>query len=89
MYAEAKKCLDDALVLSDELNSSISFAHYYMGKELLDSSKGNWESAYTNYKHYIVLRDSIFNRDNLNKMLSTQTQYENEKKRLLPKPFRK
>jgi len=77
---EAKKCFDDALALSQELNSNVSFTNYYGGKHLYDSLTGNWEHAYKNYRRYIVLRDSTFNKDNLKKMLSTQMQYENEKK---------
>ncbi len=79
-YDEAKKCFDDALALSKELGSNVSFTDYYQGKEILDSATGNWEFAYKNYKRYIALRDSTFNKDNLKKMLSTQMQYENEKK---------
>jgi adenylate cyclase len=79
-YAAANKCFDEALALSNELKSSVSFADYYRGRELLDSAKGSWESAYKNYKHYIVIRDSTFGKETINKMLASQMQYETEKK---------
>ena len=79
-YREAKKCFDQAFVLSKELNSNVSFTEYYRGKELLDSATGRWEHAYKNYKQFISLKDSAFNKDNLKKMLSSQMKYENDKK---------
>jgi class 3 adenylate cyclase len=79
-YSDAKKCFEEALVLSKELGSTVSFTDYYQGKEILDSATGNWEQAYKNHKQYIALRDSTFNKENIKKMVSSQLQYESEKK---------
>ncbi|HRC32233.1 MAG TPA: adenylate/guanylate cyclase domain-containing protein [Bacteroidia bacterium] len=88
LYADAKRNFDKALALSKELGSNVSFTFYYQGKEILDSATGSWENAYKNYKRYIVLRDSTFNKDNLTKMLSSQMQYEAEKKEAIEKAER-
>ena len=79
-YEDAKRCFDDAYALSTELNSTVSYMTYYDGKQYLDSLTGNWKDAYLNFKRFVVLRDSTFNKENLKKMLSTQMQFESEKK---------
>jgi class 3 adenylate cyclase len=87
-YDDAKNSLEKAFALSKELKSSLSYKDYYQGKEILDSSTGRWEGAYKNYKQYIVLRDSIYNKDNLKKMFSTKMQYDAEKMEAIEKAER-
>jgi two-component system, sensor histidine kinase PdtaS len=84
-YDKAKKCLDETLALSKGLNSIVPIVDYYIGREKLDSATGNWKDAYTNYKRYIFLRDSTFNIGNLKKIVSSQMQYDNDKKAAVEK----
>lgn len=85
---EAKKYFDLGLDLSKKLKSNVSFSDYYRGKEVLDSATGNWMDAYKNYKRYIIMRDSTYNKDNLMKMLSLQVQYAADKKEAAAKAER-
>lgn len=84
-YAEAKKSLDAATVLNRQLDNNISMTDYYKGMEMLDSATGNWQSAYLQYKKYVAVKDSSFNKETLKKMVSSQIHYENEKKEAIVK----
>jgi adenylate cyclase len=79
-FDDARKYYDAALELSKELNSNLSFLDYYRGRELLDSVTGNWEGAYKNFKQYVIVHDSIYNKENINKLVASQMEYDAEKK---------
>lgn len=53
---------------------------YFKGLYKLDSATGNWKKAYTNYKIYVALEDSNFNKETLKTLVASQTQYEADKK---------
>ena len=53
---------------------------YFEGLYKLDSATGNWKNAYTNYKIYVALEDSNFNKETLRTLVASQTQYEADKK---------
>src|SRR6185312_13719873 len=79
-YNEAMAYTDKAMVLANELGSKLILKSCYEGKALLDTALGNYASAYTNYKKYIVYRDSLVNEDNTKKIVSEQMKYEFDKK---------
>ena len=47
----------------------------FLGLSMVDSMSGNFQSAYNNYKKYIIFRDSLFNADNIREITTTKLQY--------------
>jgi two-component system, sensor histidine kinase PdtaS len=82
-YSVAKKYFDSSMALCKKLDTKIPLESYFSGKQLLDSATGNWKDAYEDYKQYASIKDSTFNRETLTKMVTSQVQYENEKKDLV------
>ena len=60
-FSEARKYLDDALSLSKEIGNKDDIKDSYSGLSALDSTTGNWRSAYEHHRQYIMYRDRIFN----------------------------
>ncbi len=58
---------------------------YYKGLYMLDSATGNWKDAYLYYKKYAELKDSTFNQKSLKKLVTSQLQYETDKKEAIAK----
>jgi two-component system, sensor histidine kinase PdtaS len=79
-YNLAKQSFAAAMEINKQLNSSMPMADYYSGIELLDSATGNWKDAYLHHKKYVAIKDSSFNKETLKKLVSSQMQYESEKK---------
>lgn len=79
-YPLSRKYFDAAYQISERTKNSYALKKYFAGKEKFDSTTGNWQSAYFNYKKYTALRDSAESKETLRKMIGTQLQYENEKK---------
>ena len=79
-YDFAKQSFTDAKALYDDMDSKIPMDIYYSGTALLDSATGNWKNAYQHYKQYIIARDSSFNKETLKKLVTSQMQYESDKK---------
>jgi two-component sensor histidine kinase len=79
-YDIARKYLDSSLALCNKLNAKTPLKDYYFGRHLLDSATGNWKDAYEHYKQYTDIKDSTFNKENLQKMVVSQMQYEADKK---------
>jgi signal transduction histidine kinase len=84
-YALSKKYYNDAYALTSELDSKSLVADYYHGVELLDSAMQDWRGAYFNHKNYIRNRDSIFNQENIKKMVQLQLNYDFEKRAAMAK----
>jgi two-component system NtrC family sensor kinase len=51
----------------------------------IDSAKGNYTSAFTNYKKYVLYRDSIVNDENIKRNLQSSLQFEFDKKEAIAK----
>ena len=77
--------LNEALVLSKEIRVNDILADCYRDLSLLDSLKGNYQSAYNNYKLYTIYRDSVYNEETKQKSLQSAMQYEFDKKELAAK----
>lgn len=80
---KAKLHFEEARKLAGELNNQLIFVDLLKGMEKLDSSTGNWHNAYFNFKHYILLRDSLYNLDRFNETAQFQNNFEQEKKEAL------
>ncbi|MES2838089.1 MAG: tetratricopeptide repeat protein [Bacteroidota bacterium] len=79
-YAEAEKQLKKAKELAEELGHKEYLKDTYRALTKLDSSKGNFKSAFENHKLYIVFRDSIDNEDTRKKTIQSAMTYDFEKK---------
>lgn len=47
---------------------------YYAGRKALDAATGNWQGVYENYKQFVIIKDSAFNKEILQKLVSSQVQ---------------
>lgn len=79
-FTIAKRCFDKSKAIYVQLNSNSSMADYYSGREKLDSTMGNWQEAYKNFKEFVAIRDSSISKEAIQKLVGSQLQYENEKK---------
>ncbi len=82
---EAKKWLKRGLELGEETGMASSIQAAYSGLAISDSLLKNYRSSLENYKMFIVYRDSLFNEENLKKIIQAGVQYEFDKKSALAK----
>jgi tetratricopeptide (TPR) repeat protein len=78
--AEAKQYLEDGLSLSIETGAKEFIMNSYEGLTKVDSVTGNYKSQITNYKLYILYRDSLENEETRKKTIQSQMKYEYETK---------
>ncbi len=79
-YKDAATYLKSGLALAKQTGNVIYIKESYAATASLDSAMGNWSSAYTNYRFYTQYSDSIFNKENTNKLVRGQMQYDFDKK---------
>jgi signal transduction histidine kinase len=79
-FSEARSFLNEALSLSREAGNRIYIKDIYEHLTTLEIASGNWEGAYQNYRMFILYRDSLINKENTEKMLRQQMQYDFDKK---------
>ena len=77
---DAKKCADEALLLSKLINDKDRIRGSYKCRVELDSIENNFADAYKDEKIYIAYRDSLYNEDNTKKLVQSQMQYDFDKK---------
>lgn len=71
---------DKDLALAQKLNSIEYMNTYYAGVIAYDSATGHWKQAYEHHKLFLTTRDSISNKENTQKLVRTQMQYDFDKK---------
>ena len=80
-YDEARTAFDNSRILYKKLNTQLlSMGDYYGGREMLEAATGNWKGAYEHYKQFVIIRDSAFNQEALKKLVTSQMQFEADKK---------
>ncbi|MEJ7823440.1 MAG: tetratricopeptide repeat protein [Chitinophagaceae bacterium] len=79
-FAEAKRFLNDGLLLSIKIQSKDDIKVSYERLARVDSAMGNWDDAYKNHKLFILYRDSLVNEESSKKITETQMKYEFDKK---------
>jgi len=79
-FAEERKYLNNALSLSKEIGHKEWMKLSYAGLSQLDSTLGNWKSAYQYHKLYSEIEDTLFNEESSKQMTEMSTKYETEKK---------
>lgn len=60
-FAQARSFINKSLELAKEESMLEYVRESYRELTTLDSVQGNWQSAFSNYKNYIVIRDSMIN----------------------------
>jgi tetratricopeptide (TPR) repeat protein len=79
-YSEAREYLNKGLAVSKEIGTKEYIKENYSGLSQLDSTLGNWKSAYHYHKLYSLYKDSIFNEESSKQIADMQTKYETDKK---------
>src|SRR5204862_5080926 len=82
-YSKSRFYLDKSLRLSKDSKEHKKTA--YERLSILDSAVGNYEQAYTNYKIFILYRDSLINEKATEKSVHAKMQYEFDKKEAITK----
>ena len=79
-FEDSRKYLNSELVLAQSIGTKEWIKSAYFCLSELDSSSGNFKSAYENYKMFIIYRDSLNNEENTKKTVQAQMNYEFDKK---------
>ena len=82
LYDSAFVYLNQALIQSKKIGARDLIADSYRDLSILDSTKGDFQSAYLNFKVYQQCKDSIFNDETKQKTLQSKLQYEFDKKEI-------
>jgi adenylate cyclase len=82
---EAYQYLNNGLSLAKEIGSLYDITTSFSGLAALDSATGNYKQALEHFKLYVITRDSMFNQENIKKMVQSKMQYEFDKKEALAK----
>ncbi|HTB07308.1 MAG TPA: tetratricopeptide repeat protein [Bacteroidia bacterium] len=84
-FSEAAEYLKKGSQVALEIGNKEWIRNSYSGLVGLDTDKGDYRSAFGDYKRYIVYRDSMVNEDNTKKMVKEQMNYDFEKKQAVQK----
>ncbi len=79
-FSEARSYSMKALNILEPLAMKPEIMPVYSILAEIDSAEGKYQSAYENYKRYILYRDSVDNKQNTQKVTRLQLQYEYGKK---------
>ena len=78
-FSEARQYLNDGLLLSMQNQRKLYIKETYEHFANLEAAAGNWEQSQSYYKLFILYRDSINNKESIEKLLRLQIEYEHEK----------
>ncbi len=84
-YDLSKEWLEKGLKMAKELGAKDIEEDTYLELSRLDSSTGEYNSAYGDYKSYVLFKDSITSDENSKKMLSEQMTFGFERERAVEK----
>ncbi|HEY0029108.1 MAG TPA: tetratricopeptide repeat protein [Bacteroidia bacterium] len=76
---EAQRYYDKGLALAHEIGNNEWLMQGYSGLSQLDSIKGDYKRAFRDYQLYINYRDSLNNKENTEKIVQLQMQYNFDK----------
>lgn len=79
-YTEAKKYLNEALLLARAINSKDLFQDVYGDLAKLSKAQNNFKKAYEYHVLSVEMKDSIFGEGRTQLLAEMQTKYETEKK---------
>ncbi|NMH26458.1 tetratricopeptide repeat protein, partial [Flavobacterium silvaticum] len=81
-YGKSREYFDKCLSLARSVGNKYETKDSYLGLTALDSAEGNFRQAFEHHKIYVSYRDSMYSRDQQQKSLWHQFQYESEKKEM-------
>jgi DNA-binding CsgD family transcriptional regulator len=81
-YASAKTVLDSALQTAGQIDDKLTIMHAWQGYYMIDSATGNFAKAFENQRKYLVLKDSLYAADNLERISRLNLQFDTEKKNI-------
>jgi serine phosphatase RsbU (regulator of sigma subunit) len=79
-YLQSKTYMDSALNLAKKAGLKNSLAELNRAYSLIDSTLGDYSSAFSHYKTYIAYQDSIKNEANTKKLVEEQMTFDFQKK---------
>ncbi|MGP8217298.1 MAG: tetratricopeptide repeat protein [Bacteroidia bacterium] len=79
-YRAAKQYLDSAMSLSKSIGEKELIKGAYNYWSIYDSATGNYKTALSDYKTYIIYRDSLKNKETDKKILGSQMTFDFERK---------
>lgn len=83
LYPEAKKHLGEALSLALSIGNKEAIKNAYLSLSHLSDALHDFKEAFSNYKFYIIYRDSLNNEANTKKNTEARMQFEFDKKEAL------
>jgi serine phosphatase RsbU (regulator of sigma subunit)/tetratricopeptide (TPR) repeat protein len=84
-YKAAREHLNQGLSLARDLGNKEWLMNAYSNLSMLDSAENKHAQALSNYKNYILYRDSITNEDNIKALVQAQLTYDFDKKQIAQK----
>ena len=79
-YKQSIQYLNKSLALANENGSLNAITEVYGELAMVDSARGDFKKALEHYKLHIAARDSMFNRENTQKIVQSKMQYEFDQK---------
>lgn len=79
-YEMARIFLDSALAISQNTGERKHILRTYQALAVLDSATSDYKAAYTDYKNYVIYRDSVTNKESIKKITKLEVSYEFERK---------
>ncbi|MEI9920445.1 MAG: sensor histidine kinase [Bacteroidota bacterium] len=79
-YDNARKAIEEGMSISRSLKDVIYLKYFYERASALDSTKGNYKSAFSNLKHAMAYKDSAFSAQRVKDVKEIQQKYEAEQK---------
>ncbi len=79
-FSNAMKFLGEAEERAEQWNQSDFTINLFETKISTSNTQGNYQESVELYKKYVNLKDSLYAKENKNKILELQNQFDNEKK---------
>lgn len=80
MYDKAEQSIKEGMDISNSLHDIIYLKYFYERTAALDSLRGNYKSAFKNYRLAMKYKDSTFSAQHLRDVREIQEKYEAEQK---------
>lgn len=79
-YDKAQKALNEGIGISKSLHDIVYLKYFYEHHAELDSVRGNYKSAYSNFRLSAIYKDSTFSAQHFSDVKEIQEKYEAEQK---------
>jgi signal transduction histidine kinase len=79
-HATAQQTVAEALMLSKKIGAKLWMQHAYLITSRLDSAKGDFRAAFSSFKKYAALKDSLLDEYKTQQIFQARELYESERK---------